>query len=78
MFPFGQHEFHLNYGWVDADGSAGAKQYTLAYNYNITKTTKVYAFYTVVENESGGTFGFRPVTAGADQSSIAVGFRHNF
>ena len=82
MFPVGQHEFHLNYGWVDSQPSnTGAKQYTLGYNYNITKTTKVYAFYTVVDNESGGTFGFRqptPAVAAADQSSIAVGFRHNF
>jgi predicted porin len=78
MAPFGQHELHFNYGFVDADGDRGAKQWTIAYNYNITKTTKVYAFYTMVENDGNGTFGFRPVTAGAEQSSIAVGFRHNF
>jgi predicted porin len=78
MFPFGQHEFHVNYGWVDADNSAGAKQYTLAYNYNITKTTKVYAFYTVVDNDTNGTFGFRTNSPGADNKSIALGFRHNF
>jgi predicted porin len=86
MLPVGQHEFHLNYGWVDTDPSnAGAKQWTVAYNYNITKTTKVYAFYTVVDNETNGTFGFRqppssaggPV-AGVEQSSIAIGLRHNF
>ena len=28
MFPFGQHELHLNYGLVDADGDAGAQQWT--------------------------------------------------
>ncbi|MGH8690646.1 MAG: porin, partial [Burkholderiales bacterium] len=79
MLPFGQHELHLNYGWVDTDPSnAGAKQYTLGYNYNITKTTKVYAFYTVVDNESGGTFGFRTASPGADNKSIAGGLRHNF
>jgi predicted porin len=81
MMPVGPHEFHVNYGWVDTDGSAGAKQYTVAYNYNITKQTKVYAFYTVVDNESGGTFGFRqssPAVAGADFKSLAIGFRHNF
>jgi predicted porin len=84
MFPFGQHELHLNYGWVDADGSTGAKQYTLGYNFNITKQTKVYAFYTAVENENNGNFviggstsTFTPVT-GADYSSFAVGVRHNF
>jgi predicted porin len=84
MFPFGQHELHLNYGLVDADGSAGAKQWTLGYNYNITKQTKVYAFYTTVDNDSGGDFvmggsttTFVPVT-GASYSSIAIGVRHNF
>jgi predicted porin len=85
MFPFGQHELHVNYGLVDADGDRGAQQWTLGYNFNITKTTKVYAFYTMVDNDNNGTFGFRqpsstaggPV-AGVEQSSIAVGFRHNF
>ena len=85
MFPFGQHEVHFNYGMVDADGDRGAKQWTVAYNYNITKTTKVYAFYTMVDNDNNGTFGFRQPSAsaggpvaGVEQSSIAVGFRHNF
>jgi predicted porin len=82
MFPMGQHEFHVNYGWVDGDGGADAKQWTLGYNFNITKTTKVYAFYTTVDNESGANFGFNTNTTaqsfGAQQSSIAVGVRHNF
>jgi predicted porin len=84
MFPVGQHEFHVNYGWVDADNSSGAKQFTLAYNYNITKTTKVYAFYTTVDNDTNGDFVMGGSTntvhaaTGAQYSSIAVGFRHNF
>jgi predicted porin len=79
MVPVGPHEFHLNFGWVDPDISdTGAKQWTVAYNYNITKTTKLYAFYTVVDNESAGTFGFRSNSPGADNKSIALGFRHNF
>jgi predicted porin len=83
MAPFGQHEAHFNYGWVDADGDRGAKQLTLAYNYNITKTTKVYAFYTTVENDTNGNFtmgGSSTINPapGADFTSIAVGFRHNF
>ena len=84
MFPFGQHELHANYGWVDGDGSSGAKQWTLAYNYNITRQTKVYAFYTTVENESNGNFVMGGSTStisaatGAEYSSIAVGIRHNF
>jgi predicted porin len=84
MFPFGQHELHVNYGIVDADNDAGAKQWTLGYNYNITKQTKVYAFYTTVENDGNGNFvmggstnTFVAVT-GASYSSIAIGVRHNF
>jgi predicted porin len=84
MFPFGQHEFHLNYGWVDADNSAGAQQWTIAYNFNITKATKVYAFYTTVDNDNNGNFMMGGSTStitsvqGAQYSSIAVGVRHNF
>ena len=84
MFPFGQHEFHVNFGWVDADGDAGAKQLTLGYNYNITKQTKVYGFYTTVENENNGNFvmggSTSTITAvtGASYSSFAIGVRHNF
>jgi predicted porin len=83
MVPVGQHEFHLNIGWVnhrlDADLSDdGAKQWTVAYNYNITKTTKAYVFYTMVDNERNGNYGFRSASAGADNKSVAVGFRHNF
>jgi len=83
MFPFGQHELHLNYGLVDADGDRGAQQWTLGYNYNITKTTKVYAFYTMVDNDGAGNFTMNSTSTalaatGAQYSSIAIGFRHNF
>jgi predicted porin len=84
MFPFGQHEFHVNYGLVDGDGDTGAQQWTLAYNYNITKQTKVYAFYTMVDNDNNGNFVMGGSTntfvgvTGASYSSIAVGVRHNF
>lgn len=84
MFPVGQHEFHVNYGLVDADGDRGAQQWTLGYNYNITKTTKVYAFYTMVDNDNNGNFVMGGSTStvlgatGAQYSSIAVGIRHNF
>jgi predicted porin len=84
MFPFGQHELHVNYGMKDVDGSAGAKQWTLGYNYNITKQTKVYAFYTTVDNDTNGTFTLGTGTSnmvsvsGAQYSSFAIGVRHNF
>lgn len=83
MMPVGKHEFHANFGTVngrlDANlASDGAKQYTLAYNYNITKETKVYAFFTKVDNQTNGNYGFVTSSPGADNQSIAAGVRHNF
>ena len=41
----------------------------------------MYVFYTTVDNDTNGTYGFRqatPAVAGADFTSIALGLRHNF
>jgi predicted porin len=75
MYALGSSEFHVNWGRAGAYsnrvGSLGdsANQYTLGYNYNLSKRTKVYGFYTKVA-DSGTLYG--------DFSSIAVGVRHNF
>ena len=95
MMPVGKNEFHVNFGTTNhgvgstASNNAsndGAKQWTLAYNYNITKETKIYAFYTKVDNDTNGTYGAGNFNAnmtivqvpGLGISSIAVGVRHNF
>lgn len=79
MYTMGASEFHVNVGWADewddVDNS-GAVQYTLAYNYNLSKRTKVYAFYTAIKNDDGAAYN--AVAAGKDPSSFAVGVRHNF
>jgi predicted porin len=71
MYAMGASEFHANYGnrgdTNDIDGT-GANQFTLGYNYNLSKRTKVYAFYTRLDTD----------IAGADFSSVALGMRHNF
>jgi predicted porin len=75
MYTVGNSEFHLNYGragaYSDRIGSFGdsANQYTLGYNYNLSKRTKVYGFFTKVA-DSGSLYG--------DFQSLAVGVRHNF
>jgi predicted porin len=75
MYTLGNSEFHLNLGRAGAYskrvGSLGdsANQYTVGYNYNLSKRTKVYSFYTKVADK-GTLYG--------DFSSIAVGVRHNF
>ncbi|WP_312129109.1 MULTISPECIES: porin [Diaphorobacter] len=78
-YMMGASEFHVNVGragkWSDiADSSA--TQWTLGYNYNFSKRTKVYAFYTKVDNKAGATY--MTGAAGQDFSSLALGVRHNF
>jgi len=72
MYTLGQSEFHVNYGSTQgrADFATQGKtnQFTLGYNYNLSKRTKVYAYYTDV-NAKLNTFDF---------NSIAAGIRHNF
>jgi predicted porin len=71
MYAMGASEFHANYGnrgdTNNVDGTS-ANQFTLGYNYNLSKRTKLYAFYTRLDTD----------VAGADFSSVALGMRHNF
>jgi predicted porin len=83
MVPVDKHEFHFNLGTVNHrldvnTTDDGAKQWTLGYNYNITSQVKVYGFYTVVDNDMNGNYGFRTAIAGVDNKSFAVGARYNF
>jgi predicted porin len=75
MYTLGASEFHLNVGrageFSNVDDSK-ATQYTVAYNYNLSKRTKVYTYYTKI-SDNAIVYG-----KGADYSSIAVGMRHNF
>ncbi len=81
-YPVGKHEFHINYGVAGSVSTApdsGATQVTLGYNYNLTEKTKVYAFATRIGNEQNASYSFLDNTPdGAANSSIALGFRHNF
>ena len=85
MYTLGQNEFHANFGHAGNRASAansGADQFTLGYNYNIDKQTKVYALYTKVSNDSAAKYSmarsFAAPTAGQDTSSYGVGIRYNF
>ncbi len=87
MYTMGASEFHVNFGNSgDFKGvsDSGAKQLTLGYNYNLSKRTKVYGFYTMIDNKANGTFGPSAIATGdslakgKDFNSLAVGVRHNF
>ncbi|MBT9490987.1 MAG: porin [Paucibacter sp.] len=74
MYTMGASEFHVNVGGTESGGTAGfgghgGKQYTLGYNYNLSKRTKVYGFYTAIDAND---------TKKGDFDSFAAGIRHNF
>ncbi|MBS0610243.1 MAG: porin, partial [Proteobacteria bacterium] len=79
MYALGASEFHANVGransWSHISSSA-ATQWTLGYNYNLSKRTKVYGYYTRVNN--GNNANYNVTAAGTDFSSFALGVRHNF
>jgi predicted porin len=75
MYTSGASEFHVNVGGTKSGGdgmfkSTGGKQWTLGYNYNLSKRTKVYGFYTVTDLNNANKAG--------DFNSLAAGVRHNF
>lgn len=83
MYTMGASELHANVGRAERIKLGGAKQagtaanqWTLGYNYNLSKRTKVYGYYTKVDN--GANISYRGGPAGADFTSVAVGVRHNF
>ena len=81
MYAMGASEFHLNYGWADDVSGlpdTGATQFTAAYNYNLSKRTKVYGYYTLIDGDSlASNYKFSLLPSGKF-SAIALGLRHNF
>jgi predicted porin len=74
MYTMGANELHLNFGRAGDYGkvaSSSANQVTLGFNHNLSKRSKVYAYYTKIDDSAAGVYG-------GDFSSIAVGLRHNF
>ena len=87
-YTMGATELHANVGYANRDEGKSAKQWTVGVNHNLSKRTKLYAYYTEVDNSSNGTYGYGfndalkaavgATNAGKDFSSVAVGIRHNF
>ncbi len=76
-YAMGAGEVHANYGHANAAGAAEANQWTVGYNHHLSKRTKVYAFYSQIQNKNGAQFG-DALMANEDQKSLSVGVRHNF
>ena len=83
MYTMGASEFHANVGRAqsykgDLDGfKTSATQWTLGYNYNLSKRTKVYGYFTKINNGDDASYG-GVANAGDNFRSIAVGVRHLF
>ena len=89
MYKLGASEFHANVGRADKLKVNGTKlndtaatQWTLAYNYNLSKRTKVYTFYTNINNTTGTAENIVNINPAAiekeKQRSFGVGIRHLF
>ena len=81
MYTVGPAELHLNVGWAGEIKGLGvndteATQMTVAINHNLSKRTKLYAFYTRVNNKAN--INYISSNPGEDFSSLAAGIRHNF
>jgi predicted porin len=79
MLALGNGEIHANYGMAGkiADiPDSKANQFTLGYNYNLSKRTKVYTYYTKLDEKPNVEGFYSPY--GADFDSFALGLRHNF
>ena len=73
-YIFGANELHLNVGKsgdYSKVSNSDALQYTVGYNHNLSKRTKVYTYYTKIDASANTPYA-------SDFSSIAVGVRHNF
>lgn len=75
-YMLGASEFHVNYGNAgnySNRSNSKADQFTLGYNYKLSKRTKVYGYYTKVDDKAAAgkqIYG--------DSNSFALGVRHNF
>jgi predicted porin len=81
MYTMGQAELHVNVGRAGEIKGLGindteATQMTVGINHNLSKRTKLYAFYTRVNNKAN--INYLSSAPGNDFSSVAAGIRHNF
>jgi predicted porin len=86
MLTNGASEFHVNVGYADdfsGTRKTSAVQYSFIYNYNLSKRTKIYGYYTGIDNDKNIYYGpgFNNGATGApgsDFSTFAIGIRHYF
>lgn len=75
-YAIGAGEVHANYGHANGPRAEEANQWTVGYNHHLSKRTKVYAFYSQLQNKDGADFG--GLNTNEDRKSVSVGVRHHF
>jgi len=81
MYAMGASEFHVNVGrageYSDEPDTGSSTQWTLGYNYNLSKRTKVYGYYTAIGGDDADRYtGIE--TDDGKRNAFALGIRHNF
>ena len=78
-------QFAGNHRHRRAGAGTGATHATIGYDYQLSKRSSLYAYYTRLANGRNGIAGFainsvgrETGTAGATLSGVALGIKHNF
>ena len=71
-------DVHVNVGRANGPQSASASQWTVGYNYHLSKRTKLYALYTSLTNKNGASYGFEDMGPNSKLKAVSVGVRHLF
>ncbi|MBD9401662.1 porin [Comamonas sp. CMM02] len=77
-YAVGAGDIQANFGHANGAGPAQAQQWTVGYNHHLSKRTKLYAFYTVLQNRHGASFGSDDMVANEDLKAVSAGIRHSF
>ncbi|MBI1175441.1 MAG: porin [Sideroxydans sp.] len=76
VYKFNSDAIKLAYvksGNVGSVAATGAKQFSLGYDHNMSKRTKLYAVYTKVSNDTAASFGLADTSTGNPTAAAAVG-----
>ncbi|WP_137926598.1 porin [Cupriavidus sp. 2SB] len=69
-------------GFFRSGSQTGATQFTVGYDYPLSKRTALFAFYSRINNKRNAVYDFAinelGVSAGADPQTFALGMRHSF
>ncbi len=86
-YTFGANKLFLNVQRNELESGARGNLLSLAYTYNLSKRTNLYASYATMRNNASGVFGITSAgatitppgsAAGSDPSGFALGVRHSF